>query len=460
MKLFKKALVASAIIGSFAAQAVTIAPSTKIELSAEGVQYGVAPVAADVEFDIVVEANHPATTEITLTFDGKVDLNGLLGGSCVALPPVGSETSDQCGDVVFSYGNGNFTFDNVVVTEAAAAGQVDKITFEVSTGNAITAFSSFGVLLGGTKVMISGATAITYDSYYNANLVEHGVFDLATEKSQFTFALTQELDGVIQREDQNYFISGTATASKDELKYTLTNDESLTLALTDADIDVVVSANFEDVDQFTTTSGAISTPVASMSTGAVEFDTLTGNYAYTTPTPGVLVEHKETWGFETPMLSGVIPVTGNAVLMATVTTVANGTTFPTTGHSIVSGVDAGEWALDATIINVPYFPVNYADTSSSVHIANEASKDADVIVTAIDNNGVEYGPLNLGFAANGNTVTKVSQGAIAKLFNITAATKLSVTFNLDADKENVSAYAVTQNTKGRSEVSNSQLKGK
>ena len=100
MKLFKKALVASAIIGSFAAQAVTIAPSTKIELSAEGVQYGVAPVAADVEFDIVVEANHPATTEITLTFDGKVDLNGLLGGSCVALPPVGSETSDQCGDVV------------------------------------------------------------------------------------------------------------------------------------------------------------------------------------------------------------------------------------------------------------------------------------------------------------------------------------------------------------------------
>ena len=59
----------------------------------------------------------------------------------------------------------------------------------------------------------------------------------------------------------------------------------------------------------------------------------------------------------------------------------------------------------------------------------------------------------------GDTVTKVSQTAIMSLFGLTDSTKLSVTFNIDADSDEVSAYAYTQaDGKGRSEISNSQMK--
>ncbi len=459
MKFYKKALVASAIIGSFAAQAVTIAPSTQIELSAEGVALGVAPTAADVAFDIVVEAAHPATTEITLTFDKNVDLNGLLGGVCVANAPTGSGTSDTCGDVTFSYGNGNFTFDNVVITEAATAADVDEIKFEVSTGNAITAFSSFGVELGGTKVLISGATNLSYYSEYNSAEVESGTFPLATEKNQFSFALTTQFNGVIERELQTTFINGNGA---DSLAYTVVNDETLGLIVPEATVEVAVSGNFEDVDLFTATSGAVETPVPSIeATAGTEFDTLTSTYVFPA-TSSTKLTNNEVWTFTGPMTGGVIPQTGSTSLTAKITASTDAavtTALGTAGYALAENVDSGEWILDAVTINVPYFPINYADTNTSVHIANEASTDADVIVTAIDNNGVEYGPLNLGFKANGNTVTKVSQNDIATLFAITDATKLSVTFNLDADEENVSAYAFSQNAKGKSEISNSQLKG-
>ncbi|WP_372767916.1 hypothetical protein [Pseudoalteromonas sp.] len=451
MKLFKKALVATAVVGTFAAQAVTIAPSTKINLSSEGVALKVAPVAADVSFNVVVEKDHPATTSITLTFDKNVDLNGLLGGACAAV----GGTSVKCGDITFDYGNGNFTFNNVQVKEATKTGDVDKIMFDVGIGNPMSALSSFGVTLGGTKVKIAGATNLTYDSVFNSAAVESGTFELATEKSQFSYTVTTKLDALIERESQLTFASGTT----DQLKYTLVNDQTLGLAVAAANVDVIATGNFADITSMTGIAGAVVTPVASKSTGAKEFDTLTADYtAFSGSTKETV---KETWTFTAPMTGAgnVIPQTGNVVSKAVVKASSNAT-LPTGGYVIASNVDSGKWALDATIINVPYFPVLYTGTQSSVHIANESAKDADVIVSAIDNNGTAHGPLNLGFKAKAKTVTKVSQTAIAGLFGIKDATKLSVTFNLDADKGDVSAHAFTQNANGRSEVSNSQYKGK
>ena len=93
-------------------------------------------------------------------------------------------------------------------------------------------------------------------------------------------------------------------------------------------------------------------------------------------------------------------------------------------------------------------------------MTNEADEVADVIISAIDDNGTEYGPVDLGIDLAGNTVTKVKPKQIKEALGIDDKTvlKLSVTFNIDAYAQDVAAYAFSQNSQGRSEVSNSQYK--
>ena len=480
MKFFKKALIATAILGSVGAQAATVS-STALKLSAEGVMYKTPVTAQKLTFDIVVDKDHPSASTITLAFDSNVDLTSALscGGSVIQGVSGGVAA---CGDIGFNYGTGSFTFDNLVIVDGdATKGETDSISFDVNLGNPLYANSAFRIVIGDhgfesdanisvagvDAVLVKGASVLAYSSEDAADVaIETGTGVIATEVSQYSYAVKTELDGVIERSAGLQFISGT-TGTSDTFAYVLTNNLGLGLAITGADTAVTLDGNFEDVSNFTTTTATVGSTVWSTSTGATETDTgtvtltaaehaaaaTTGTSAYAlTPVVTVAVDG-----------TTEIPVTGSVPSKAVVLdTSGNNATvaFPVGGIVIASNVDAGEWVLDATIINVPYFPINYTATSSSVHIANEGKKDADVIVTAIDNNGTEYGPLNLGFDANGNTVTKVSQGAIATLFGITDPTKLSVTFNIDADEEDVSAHAFSQNEKGRSEVSNSQLKGK
>lgn len=73
MKLFKKALLATAVVGAMGAQAATIS-STPLKLSAEGVALKVTPTAGKLTFDIVVDKDHPSSSVITLKFDKNVEL--------------------------------------------------------------------------------------------------------------------------------------------------------------------------------------------------------------------------------------------------------------------------------------------------------------------------------------------------------------------------------------------------
>ena len=96
----------------------------------------------------------------------------------------------------------------------------------------------------------------------------------------------------------------------------------------------------------------------------------------------------------------------------------------------------------------------------SVHFANETSTAADVIVSAIDDDGEVHGPLDLGVDLAGDTVTKVSQTTIMSLFGLTESAKLSVTFNIDADDGTVNAYAFSNAGDARQALVSSQQKGK
>lgn len=462
MKILKKALVASAILSAFATQAATVS-STPLKLSSEGVAAKVTATATTLTFDIVVDKNHPAASTITLDFDKNVEFfTSKLNCSSGSVEQVVGGGKAYCGDIGFNYGTGSFTFDNVVVTDGdATKGETDKITFDVNLGNALSADSAFRVILGkhdfGKKddpvvlgedaILVSGASNLAYSSAKSdKTAIETGTGVIAQEVSQYGFVVTADLNGVIEREQQKSWVLNDVTQTKDSLGFTVSNDETLGLAILGSKIDVTFDGNFKDVTSFTSVvMDSIGTVTASDKKVIVEL-------ADSDMTDKAVVKTAVDFTNGT----AVIPVTGDVSAKAVVVSETGTGTLPTGGLIIASAVDAGQWELDATVINVPYFPVLYTDTSTSVHFANESKKEADVIVTAIDNNGTEYGPLNLGTKLAANTVTKVKQTDIATLFKIDTATKLSVTFNIDSDKGDVNAYATVQSAKGRSEVSTSQ----
>lgn len=478
MKFFKKALIATAIIGSVGAQAATVSSDT-LKLSAEGVMYKTPVVEKDLVIDVVVDKTHPSASTITLTFDTNTELDLILG-ACAdgeVQQAVGGGQA-HCGNVGFDYGTGSFTFDSLVYVDGdESKGVGDTLSFKVNLGNPLYADSSFRVHLGShgfdgtttTKtVLVKGESFVNYRSVKadGTTEIETGSSQIAEEVSQYAYSVKTELDGVIERVNGLAFVN-SGSAAKDTFTYNFKNNLGLGLAITGNDTKVTLSGKFDDVTNFATTTATVGTTVWSKSVPTGEYDTATitvsasehdaaptsGASAYiVTPTVTVTVD-------------GVteIPVTGDVDSKAVVIDSAgnNATkSFPTGGIVVASGVDAGAWVLDATIVNVPYFIVNHDVATSFVHFANESKKDADVIVSAIDNHGTVHAPVDLGFDLTANTVTKVSAAKIAELFDIDDMAKLSVTFNIDADEEDIHANAISQNDQGRSEVSHSQFKGK
>lgn len=462
MNLFKKALVASAIVASFGANATATVSSTPLKLSAEGIADGVVATNTDLTFDVVVGTLHPAASTITLTFDSTVDLDGLAGGAVVNTPANGTGVA---GDVEFDYGTGSFTFDNVVIDDNdQSKGEKDSISFDINLGNPLTASSAFRIKLANTIVDISGAATVAYASETSgAVAIETGTGTVATEVSQFSFGVKTAFDGVINRTNGDLFLDGTDI---DAAVFTYSNNESLGAALTAPTASLVVSGAFDDVvlaemvGSTLPATGATppATPLVGGATviGAGDASVSLALINANSAVDGTVTEITLTYD-ENDLLVTDIPVTGDITAALSI----NGTNGTVSGDVVVgTGLAAGEWKIDATIINVPYFPVGFEGTSTSVHFANEGSTDVDVIITGIDEMGNEYGPFpyTADFAAN--TVTKVSQGAIMSLFGLTESAKLSVTFNLDANEGVVNAYAFTSSEVGRTEISNSQLKGK
>jgi hypothetical protein len=490
MKFYKKALLATAIATSFGASAASISTTNVLKLSKEGIAAKVTAGATQLSFDVIVDKNHPAASRITLSFDKAVSLGDL--STCtgpVATDPstgnglcgfVGTDATDASHYALqFDYGTGSFTFDNVAVqVRDDKKGLVDAISFDVNLGNPLVADSAFRVIIGSTEeagattatlATVLGESYVTYSSV-QADLetpIEDGMGKIATEVSQFAFEVSKKFDGIIDRDDLTTFVDG----STDQSVWTFVNDETLGAALMLTSADVLYSGNFKTV-----TTGEVAASELAIGTGLygsfpayVEMSTGTSPVAVglgqllldTTLEDSTKQSYTGKIDFTRPAAStDAIPVTTPTNVSVTIDASNIGVPAAEFNDVIFKDVAGGEWKIDATIINVPYYVVNHADTQSNIHMANEADEVADVIISAIDDKGNEYGPVDLGIDLAGNTVTKVKPKQIKDALGIddTTVLKLSVTFNIDAYAQDVAAYAFSQNSQGRSEVSNSQYK--
>jgi hypothetical protein len=302
-------------------------------------------------------------------------------------------------------------------------------------------------------------------------LIEQGCSTISEVKSQFSFEVldANEWDGKIERVNAESFTRNADSGSdtSDTVKFKVSNDETLAAALTVNSAVLTFTGNFADVtaNEITvanTGTADILPGVNAGVTGEISFAIAAADI----DTNGVAQTGMVTFQGDATNTAITIPQTGSIdaeiqfIDTTSVGTSANGTT-------ITLNDAAGEWALDATVINVPYLPLLFTDTTSSVHIANDGNSAANVMATivtycdaikldtCVDQTRSES--VDLG-TVPANTVAKFRQGALADAFGITEATKVSVTFNIDAYAEDISAYATVQNGEGRTEVSNSQAK--
>lgn len=278
---------------------------------------------------------------------------------------------------------------------------------------------------------------------------------LATTTSQFDFAVTAPFDGRIDRVAQKTFAkngnNGTNSVNTHDTLgyYVIDRADTLEASLTVTGVTIALDGNFDNggtaaaTDQ---TSDATFTPAAAFTSN---FDTLT--FTGTTPL---------TTGAKTAGSLVFDNITAAAVVIPQTKDITAKATFAVTGADsvvVATGVDAGEWKLDAVVVNIPYFPVGFDGLSTSVHFANESANDADVIVTAIDQKGNEYSGTMADLA--GDTVTKYTQVNIMDALKAPAGSKLSVTFNINANEGDVNAYAFSNGPTGRQALVTSQEKG-
>lgn len=468
MKFFKKALIATAVVSTFGAQAVSLTTGINHHVSQQGIDAGIDAIIAiadttteqDLHLQFSPGVETPAASTITLTFSNGVDLGGLFNAGAVIDNAVngGTGTLDLGnGEAYFNYGTGDSTFDSLTV-DTNSDGE-DFIKFVINDGNALEINSSFSFFArafsDANGIEITGADTICYESRDPADaLLEKDCFPFSDLVDQFALGVTMPLDGRIERTAKVTFARNfeSSNANNDDLIFTVATNEGLAASLDNADVEFSLTGNFRKTDTYTGSVATLNNIAVSGSGDEITFD-----IANTDITLKNGAANSFTLGFEadndlTDATNYGIPVTGDTNLEAA---------FIVGSDKTKLNDYAGEWRLDAAIINVPYVPVLFADTASNIHIVNESNSAAEVRATMVTEAGL--GGANQARSAEvilgtvpANSVVKFTQGTIADAFGITTATKLSVTFNIDAMPHHVEAYATVQNAKGRTEVSNSQ----
>jgi hypothetical protein len=449
MKFFKKALVASAILSATtAAYAAKVTPSvTQLMISKEGIASNVAVPDAGFDFNVKVETATPAASQIKILFGAGVDLTtpkaALTGTVTQTAAPNGSSSD---GDVTITFGTGSFTFENIQIDTTTA--DAHFLTFDVDVGQPMINGAAFNIAFASGKV--ANAATATYTATDAGTVIDSGVGPISAEADQYGFAVKTPLNNLIKRDDTTVFTNTTTT---DDLVFTVSDNQTLSRAVTVSTYDIDVTGNFKDVIAADLTEAVAGAATFTTADKVINLPLAPADIVLTGAGTDITLEIDPAQD----ATDVIIPETGAVKVDFTVTS-AN-----LTGGSLKQtvGADGGEWALDATIINVPYLPVGKEGTSSSVHLSNETAVDVDVIVSAIDQDGTVYPAVDLGLDLPKQTVYKVSQTALMELFSIEAGsvTKLSVTFNIDADKGDVNGYAFTTDETGRTEISTSQQRG-
>lgn len=453
-KLFNASLVALAVAGTFSANAADISVNgDSVKISTEAKEVGLSYTGA-LTFDTIVKKDHSAGSEIVLTFSKDVDLSGVVGGACSGLNSGTFEcggTSDANVDgLVFDVGTGSFTFDAVTVDNTAKT-----ISFNVNLGNPLVANSAFRTKIN--NIEIAGASNLDYASNLGGTEIETGKAVIATEASQYSFSVATEYNNRVERVNQEEF----ATFASDETKLTdiarvnildLAAEFDVAATTKKADVQVNAQLHLGETDEtaFAITGTNVATAIAAVNDASSNLIGFTASVDSLDETTSTVFTFTNTAGKD-------IALTGFTI---DTDVVYNDGATPTPGADVTKtlsqAANLGKWELDASVVNVPYLPVGYETLSANVEYSNHGSAEAEVSISAFDQNGEEH----TGVLPNAapKTVTKYSDVQIMDALQITEPTKLNITFISDADEENVSIVPYYRQGDSRVQTINDQYK--
>lgn len=456
MKLFKKALLATAIFGAMGVQAADLTDAVT-STSKQGLEVATAAPASSVR--AIVREQLEAGDQITLVF-GK----GVTGITDVAVIGTDATATTVDGELGIVYGSGTFKLTPLSVNTVSG---VTTVVLEVKTGDPVTKDSSFEIEVRGANIDKAAAASATVTYSAKSGLTGNakdttgdntGAFIVL--KDQYSASVKTKANGVIKRDNPKVFASGADG----------TNTDADTIVLTIADTQTLLSpANGTNVLAKVTVEGDFSSTTFDNATLAASF-AVVGSKGDTVANI-TRANDKKSISFEISDEAATAGIAGDykitidnngqdikaSSFLTSITIDADKSSATNTIQEVATKADSGKWMVDATLINVPYFPVGFEGLSTSVHFANETSVPVNVIASAIDETGKVYPAVDMGDLAK-NQVTKFSQSKIQSAFGIAAekSVKLSVTFNIDAESGKVNAYAFSNAGTGRQALVTSQ----
>jgi hypothetical protein len=464
-KVFKASIIAATLASAFGANAADISIDKKLNITKEASAAGVESVAYPAVITVYNRQELSAGDVVTLTF------------------PIGT----TFGLVASAVGTGVGNLDSPVV-ELGSETVAPTITLTVTTGSPMLNNSKSLVIMSLFLPKSGNAVYTAADGFSGAAKDTTGTNSVAltTSTDQEVVAVDTKFNGFVKRDAR-----GTFETSKGVLVAevsisrpaadTTAYIESETLSLTGKNFDTVTSADvsichdgatptttFIDnqpvlscTTSLTTVAGSLSCAgavcVAPAKPDTVTFDTLSLSNdlkAAVSPATGVAGKYVVAFTSNEAKTFPVGSLTATRSIRYSTVTAAADPVF-----NYVKDVDAGKFQLDAAVVNVPYLPVGLGLTPN-VEIANAGSTDAAIQLEGFDQNGVAYGPVAIAKVAKKGAVTKVSEADIEAAFGLAAASgkKLSVTFVLDADTDDITLAPYYRQNESRVNVITDQYK--
>jgi len=355
MKLFKQALLASAILGAFGAQAADLTDAVT-KTSKQGLE--IAAAADNTSIRVIVREQLEAGDRITLTF-GK----GVTGLTAVSTAGTGeaqaTSTDNQLGIV---YGSGTYKIKPVSTTTTSG---VTTVVLEVMTGDPVTKDSSFEVQVRGANIDKAKASEATVTYSAKSGLTgaakdttgdNTGNFIVLAD--QYGASVSTKANGVIQRNPATSFISGGVDGNSDADTIAVKITDTQSLLSKAAGVNVQATVTIEGDFSSTTIAGTVAAVTGTtISTPAIATDKKSISFTVTDTAGATGIEGTYTLTLDNTA-SATSPIKASE-FKATVVVDADTTSATNTKQEALVKADAGEWVLDATIINIPYFPVGF-----------------------------------------------------------------------------------------------------
>ena len=443
-KMLKKILIATAItLASFGSVAAIVA-ITPESVSIEGAAGAATVESPDVV--VTVQADYAVGDLVTFTVTGAL-LNAAAprlnhapagGGSQITAGLLSRTPTSVTYRItnIADAGNGSTTGSTLALTglQLTTASVIDAV------GNISVAYSaqtSTGTAVDNTGTLTDVALTVFNQFSATTTRLLNAVVDVESDRQQFTGAGADIRNDVLQItpvdntpngvfENINATYTGSTITIGGNFAWMDTDD---TPGVSDEELDIAFMA------------GAFAGDIVAVPTINATSDLIT---VVVTDVGGIGDVGITNMTF---MVAGV--GAGNAILPTSTYTVNTTLRYTTAANAprtiaLQTNEAAGAWTLNGAQAVYNYVAVGFAGLQNTLTLSNSGTRAGAVILEAFDEAGIAYVPVTLTNELAPNSNMKISGKDIAEAFDLTDATKLSVTVTVNAPANAIDFSGFTQ----------------